>query len=74
MLKIKLSKLGSPHKPFYRIVVAEARSKRNGKTVDSLGFYEPKTRPATLKIDKKKLDGWLSKGAKPTRTLTKLLK
>jgi len=72
-LKIKLSRGGTKKKPFYRIVVAEARSKRDGKTVDRLGFYDPKTSPPTVKIDQKKLKDWIGKGAKPTDSVRKVL-
>lgn len=74
MLKIKLTRLGKKHQPSYRIVVAEARSKRNGKYIESLGFYNPLTKPKTIKIDKKKYQEWLTKGAQPTETVRRLVK
>jgi len=54
--------------------VAEAKEKRNGKIIESLGFYDPKTTPITFKIDQKKLDYWLNHGAQPTDSLRQLLK
>lgn len=72
-LKIKLSRVGTRSKPDYRIVVAEARSKRDGKVVDSIGTYDPLTSPSTVKVDRKKLESWITKGAKPTPSVRQLL-
>lgn len=74
MLRIKLSRMGSKKKPSYRIVVAEARSKRNGKVVETLGFYDPKTDPPTIQIDQKRFRDWVSRGAQPTTSVRKILK
>jgi small subunit ribosomal protein S16 len=73
-LKIKLSRYGRKKVPFYRVVVAEARSKRDGKYIDLLGFYNPTTHPATIQVDRDKTASWISKGAKPTETVEYLLK
>lgn len=73
MVKIRLARLGTKHKPFFRIVVADERQKRNGKVIQVIGFYDPKTKPPTLKIDRPKLKAWLAKGAQPTTALRKLL-
>ena len=73
MLKIKLTRKGKKHQPSYRIVVAEARSKRNGKYIESLGFYNPLTNPPTIKINKKAFQEWLTKGAQPTEKVKKLI-
>lgn len=73
MLKIKLTRKGKKHQPSYRIVVAEARSKRNGKYIESLGFYNPLTNPPTIKINKKSFQEWLAKGAQPTEKVKKLI-
>jgi small subunit ribosomal protein S16 len=67
MLKLKLFPTGKKNQIKYRVVVAEARSKREGSYIDSLGFYDPQTDPATVKIDKIKYDNWIKKGAQPTR-------
>jgi len=72
MLKIKLSRTGKKNQPSYRIVVAEARSKRDGRYVDCLGFYNPLTQPKTVHLDRKKYDDWLAKGAQPTATVRRL--
>ena len=74
MLKIKLQRIGKSGESHYRIVVAERRSKRDGKFIASLGFYSPQSHPATLKVDQKLLEQWLKKGAQPTPTLKLLLK
>ena len=72
MLKIKLSRTGKRHQPHYRIIVAEARSKRDGKYLANLGHYIPTPKPATLKLDTKAYDSWISKGAQPTDTVRQL--
>ncbi len=74
MLKIKLSRTGAPKIAKYRMVVAEARSPRDGRSVDILGHFDPMTDPETLVIDKDRAQGWLDKGAKPTETVARLLK
>ncbi|OIN89547.1 30S ribosomal protein S16 [Candidatus Beckwithbacteria bacterium CG22_combo_CG10-13_8_21_14_all_01_47_9] len=74
MLRIKLQRIGKSGESHYRIVVAERRSKRDGKFVAQLGFYSPQTQPATIKVNQKLLAEWLAKGAQPTPTLKLLLK
>lgn len=74
MLKIRLTRTGKRGQPSYRIVVAERRSRRDGKSIDSLGFYNPLTKPATIKLDKLKYQNWLAKGAQPTPTVRSLAK
>lgn len=74
MLKIRLSQVGKKHQRSYRIVVAEARSKRDGKFVEILGHYNPQAKPPTILINQKKLTFWLEKGAMPTLTVGKILK
>ena len=72
MLKIKLTRLGKKNQPFYRIVVAERRSKRDGQYVAKLGDYNPLTDPATINLDVKAYEEWLTKGAQPTETVLSL--
>lgn len=72
MLKIKLSRKGKKNQPFYRIIVAEAKSKRDGKYIDALGYYNPLTKPKIIKINKEAYQEWLKKGAQPTETVKKL--
>ena len=74
MLKIRLFRTGKKGQPSYRVVIAEARSKRNGRYVENIGFYNPLTEPATFKVKKDRLNYWLEKGAQPTETVRKLLK
>lgn len=69
MLKLKLFPIGKKNQIKYRIVVVEARSKLEGKYIESLGFYDPQTDPATIKLDKEKYNEWMNKGAQPTRTV-----
>lgn len=72
MLKIKLARIGKRKQPFYRIVVAESKIKRGGKYVTCLGYYNPLTKPPTVKIDKKLYLEWLKKGAQPTERVRRL--
>ena len=73
-LKIRLTRVGAVHKPYYRVVVAETRSRRDGAPVELLGTYHPtiKGKEINLKLDR--IDYWLSKGAKPSDTLHSLIK
>ncbi len=73
MLKIKLSRVGKKNQPQYRVVVAEARSKRDGAHTDRIGYYNPLTDPAEFKIDINKYNDWLTKGAQPTDTVRHLV-
>ena len=73
-LKIRLTKVGSVNQKLYRVVVAEARSRRDGAAVENIGTYRPGTKgnPIDLKLDR--VDYWLSKGAKPTNTMHAMIK
>jgi small subunit ribosomal protein S16 len=71
MLKIRLTRLGKKHDPHYRIIVTEARSKRDGKAIEYLGHYDPRSKELKLDIDRAKY--WLSVGAKPTETVHSML-
>ena len=72
-VKIRLSLFGKRHSPFFRIVVADARSPRDGRFIEQLGYYDPKKDPPKIKIDMEKLEEWLKKGAQPTETVKKLI-
>lgn len=72
MLKIKLSRTGKTHEPHYRIVVVEAKSKRDGKYVENLGHYSPLNKE--LVLDMVRFDDWKKKGAQPTTTVASLAK
>ncbi|MER3398762.1 MAG: 30S ribosomal protein S16 [Chloroflexota bacterium] len=73
MLRIRLRRMGSKNRPFYRIVVADARAPRNGEYIDMVGIYDPLTEPFTLRVDADKVREWLRKGAQPTETVARLL-
>ena len=74
MLKIRLRRMGAKKAPFYRIVVAESRSPRDGAFVEEIGYYNPTTDPAELKVDNEKAAQWIKNGAQPTDTVRGLLK
>jgi len=65
--------MGAKKNPFYRIVVADARSPRDGRFIEEIGYYDPATDPATIKIDEDKALKWLADGARPTDTAKSLL-
>ena len=73
-VKIRLRRMGQKKAPFYRIVVADSRSPRDGKCIDEIGTYDPNTDPSTYKIDEEKAKKWLSNGAQPTEVVGKLFK
>ena len=66
--------MGAKKRPFYRLVVADARSPRDGRFIEQLGYYDPLTDPATIKIDEEKAVLWLSRGAQPTDSAGSILK
>ena len=72
-LKIRLTRLGDKKSPFYRVVVADSRSPRDGKFVEVIGTYNPLTEPAEIIIDAEKASRWLKNGAQPTETAKELL-
>ena len=74
MVKIRLKRMGALKKPFYRVVVADSRAPRDGKFIEELGYYNPLTDPADIKIDGEKAKKWLSTGAQPTDTVRALFK
>ncbi len=74
MVKIRLKRMGAHKKPFYRVVVADSRAPRDGKFIEELGYYNPLTDPADIKIDGEKAKKWLSTGAQPTDTVRALFK
>lgn len=73
-VKIRLKRVGAKKKPFYRIVVADSRNARDGKVIEELGSYDPKSTDNTIKIDKEKAAKWVSNGAQPTDTVRSLFK
>ena len=73
-VKIRLKRLGSKKNPFYRVVVADERSPRDGRFIEEIGYYNPLTDPVDIKIDAEKATKWLNNGAQPTETVRSLLK
>ncbi|MDO4265725.1 MAG: 30S ribosomal protein S16 [Eubacteriales bacterium] len=73
-VKIRLKRLGQKKSPFYRVVVADSRSPRNGRFIEEIGYYDPNREPSVIKIDAEAAKKWLSTGAQPTETVAKLLK
>jgi small subunit ribosomal protein S16 len=73
MLTIRMRRTGSKKRPFFRVVVSEARSKKEGEFVEVLGFYNPRTKPAVVEINKERITHWISKGARPTDSVRTLL-
>ena len=73
-VKIRLKRLGAKKTPFYRVVVADERSPRDGKFIEEIGYYNPLTNPAEIKIDADKATKWINNGAQPTETVRTLLK
>lgn len=73
-VKIRLQRHGRKQNPYYKIVVADARSPRDGKFIERLGFYNPMTVPATIEIDREKALEWIQKGAQPTDTVRAILR
>ena len=74
MVKIRLRRMGAKKAPYYRIVVADARSPRDGRCIEEIGTYNPLTNPATLTVDAEKAQTWIKNGAQPTDTVRGLLK
>lgn len=74
MLRMRLRRTGAKKQPRYRVVVADARAPRDGAFVDSLGFYDPLTEPATIRIDPDRARDWLGKGVQPSDTVERLLR
>ena len=73
-LVMRLRRVGGKKRPYYHIVVIDSRSKREGKFIDQLGEYNPKKNPSYIKLDKQKAADWQKKGAKPSATVSKLIK
>ena len=72
--KIRLRRMGAKKKPFYRIVVADSRSPRDGRTIEEIGDYNPNVNPAEIKVDVEAAQKWLATGAQPSDTVRSLLK
>jgi len=73
-VKIRLKRMGAKKKPFYRIVVADSRSPRDGRFIEEIGTYDPLKDPAEVKVDGEKVKSWIANGAQPTESVKALLK
>ena len=73
-VKMRLTRMGAKKAPFYRVIVADSRSPRDGRFIEEIGYYNPLTNPADIKIDAEKATKWLGNGAQPTETVRTLLK
>lgn len=73
-VKIKLQRIGKIRTPHYRVVIADARTRRSGRVIENIGTYEPKAEPSVIKIDSERAQHWLSVGAQPTEQVLALLK
>lgn len=72
-VKIRLARHGAKKAPFYRVVVADGRSRRDGRFIEVVGRYNPRTEPSTVEVDIEKVDAWIAKGALPTEAVAKLI-
>ncbi|NLP26409.1 MAG: 30S ribosomal protein S16 [Clostridiales bacterium] len=73
-VKIRLRRMGAKKAPFYRIVVADSSSPRDGRFIEEIGYYDPTKEPSLIKVDEEKAKKWISTGAQPTETVKKILK
>jgi small subunit ribosomal protein S16 len=73
-VRIRLTRVGATKQPTYRVVVADARSARDSRAIETIGHYNPRTDPIELNIDAEKASAWLAKGAQPSDTVLRLLK
>ncbi len=73
MVRIRLRRVGQRHQPIYRIVAADKESPRDGRFLEVLGFYNPRTEPATIEVKEDRLFDWMNKGAQPSESVLKLL-
>lgn len=73
MVKLRLKRLGAKKAPFYRIVAADARARRDGRDIDTIGYYDPTKNPVVVKVDEEKALYWLNEGAKASDTVRSIL-
>lgn len=73
-VKIRLRRMGQKKAPFYRIVVADSRSPRDGRCIEEIGYYDPTKEPSDIRVDEEAAKKWLANGAQPTQTVEKILK
>ena len=73
-VKIRLRRMGAKKAPFYRVVVADSRSPRDGRFIEEIGYYDPMKEPAVINLDEEKVKKWIANGAQPTDTVRALIK
>ena len=73
-VKIRLRRMGQKKAPFYRIVVADSRSPRDGRFIDEIGYYDPTKEPSEIRVDEEAAKKWLANGAQPTETVNRIFK
>jgi small subunit ribosomal protein S16 len=73
-VRVRLTRVGSKKNPIWRVVVADQRSPRDGRFIETIGHYNPQTEPSTILIDEERLEHWLARGAQPTGTVKQLMK
>ncbi|HZI91069.1 MAG TPA: 30S ribosomal protein S16 [Thermoleophilaceae bacterium] len=73
-VRVRLTRVGSKKNPIWRVVVADQRSPRDGRSIETIGQYNPQTEPSTIVLDRERLDHWLERGAVPTNTVKKLMR
>ncbi len=74
MVKLRLTRMGSINKPFYRVIAIDSRERRDGRYLDKIGYYDPKHNPAVINLDEEKAIKWLKTGAQPTETVRSLFR
>ena len=74
MVNIRLTRMGAHKKPFYRVVVADSRTQRDGRFIEEIGYFDPMVEPNVIRIDDEKAKKWLAQGAQPTNVVKDLLK
>ena len=73
-VRLRLTRVGGRKDPVWRVVVADQRSKRDGRVIETIGHYNPQTNPSTIAIDEERARDWLARGAQPSQTVRKLLR
>ncbi len=73
MVRIRLTRMGAKNKPFYRIVVADSRARRDGPFIEIVGYYDPMKEPSEIKVDPERVKYWLERGAQPSDSVKRLL-
>jgi small subunit ribosomal protein S16 len=73
MVRIRLTRLGAKKRPFYRVIIADSRSPRDGRFIEQVGYYDPMKQPFELKLQLDRIDHWIGQGAKPSETVERLI-